>query len=83
MANILSHAYKGALFSSLIAISYSEPIDTIEQMVDSGLPFYVPDGTILVWLAKTDPRDMVKKLNERRVDVPYFGGNMPKDYLEK
>ena len=73
MANILSHAYKGSILSSLINIHYEEPLDTIEQMVESGLPFYVLGKTSLEWVIKTDPRDSVKKLNARRFDMPWDG----------
>ena len=69
MANILSHAYKGSILSSLINISYEAPIDTIQQMVDSGLPFYVLGGTACVWVTTSDPRDNVKQLNARRFDM--------------
>ena len=69
MANILSHAYKGSILSSLINISYEAPIDTIQQMVDSGLPFYVLGGTAFVWVTTSDPRDSVKQLNARRFDM--------------
>ena len=73
MANIISHAYKGSILSTLTTIRYEEPIDTIRQMVDSGLPFYVLGGTAMEWLSKTDPRENVKKLNDRRFDMPYPG----------
>ena len=73
MANILSHAYKGSILSSLINIHYEDPLDTIEQMVESGLPFYVLGKTSLEWVIKTDPRDSVKKLNARRFDMPWDG----------
>ena len=82
MANILSHAYKGALLSSLITIRYTEPLDTIDQMVESGLPFYVPAGTVYVWASKTDPREGVKQLNERRFDMP-FNGKIEEKYLKE
>ena len=79
MANILSHAYKGALLSSLVTIHYTEPLDTIDQMIESGLPFYIPGGTVVVWLVKTDPRYSVKKLNERSVVIPWNGKLREKD----
>ena len=82
MANILSHAYKGALLSSLVTIQYTEPLDTIDQMVESGLPFYIPKGSALVWLAKTDPRNSVKMLNERHVVFP-FDGKLGEEDLQK
>ena len=73
VTTILSHAYKGALLSSLTTIRYTEPIDTIDQMVESGLPFYLPRGGMLEVLAKTDRRESVMKLNKRRVYIPFFG----------
>ena len=59
MANIISYAYKGSILSTLIAIRYEEPLDTIEQMVDSGLPYYVFGNSAGVWVTKTDPRNMI------------------------
>ena len=73
MANILSHIYKGSILSSLININYEQPLDTIEQMVESGLPFYVLGNSAAVWVTKTDQREMVKKLNARRFDMPWEG----------
>ena len=81
MATFLSLAYKDALLSSLVTVRYTEPLDTIDQMVESGLPFYVPAGTVLEKLIKTDPREGVIRLNERRVDIPY-SGRIDEKYLK-
>ena len=81
LGNILSHVYKGALLSSLITIQYTVPLDTMAQMEESGLPFYVLGKTALEWLAKTDPRELGKKLNERRFDMP-FPGRVEEQYLQ-
>ena len=81
MGNIISHIYKGALLTSLIAIRYTVPIDTMVEMEESGLPFYVLGKTALEWLVKTDPRELGKKLNERRFDMP-FPGRVEEKYLE-
>ena len=74
MGNVISHVYKGALLSSLVTIRYTEPLDTMIQMEQSGIPFYCLRNTITCWLAKTDPRDVGIKLNERRFDMPFSGG---------
>ena len=79
--NRLSHVYKGALLSSLITIRYTVPLDTMAQMEESGLPFYVLGKTALEWLAKTDPRELGMKLNERRFDMP-FPGRVEEQYLQ-
>ena len=73
MATILSHAYKGALLSSLTTLRYTVPLDTIDQMVESGLPLYVPRGTIHEWLLTTDPTEGAMQLNKRRIFIPFSG----------
>ena len=82
MANVISHVYKGALLESLINIRYPEPIDTMIQMVESGLPFYCLGNTSLTRLSETDPRPLGIELNERRVDIPYFG-DVDEKYLKE
>ena len=67
-AAFLSHGYKSTLLSTLIAIRYTAPLDNLDQMVESGLPFYVfTDNNLFNWVANTDPRESVKRLNERQV----------------
>ena len=80
-ANILSHAYKSTLLSTLCTIRYTEPLDTADQMDASGLPFYVLGGTAMEWLAKSDPREVVKQLNDKRYDMP-FDGTIEEKYLK-
>ena len=82
MGNIISHVYKGALLSSLVTIRYPEPLDTMIQMEKSGAPYYCFANTVLCWLVKTDPRDLGKKLNERRFDMP-FSGILEEKYLQR
>ena len=82
MGNIISHVYKGALLSSLITMRYNKPLDTMIEMEKSGIPFYCPANTVLCWLAKTDPRPLGMKLNERRFDMPFYG-KMEDKYLEE
>ena len=80
-ANILSHAYKGTLLSTLINIRYTDPLDTIDQMDASGLPLFVFGGTAMEWLAKTDPREGVKHLWAKHVIIP-FDGKIDEKYLQ-
>ena len=74
MASILSYAYKGTLLSTLTTIRYTEPLDTIDQMDASGIPFYVVKGTAVQWIAATDPRGSFKPLKNRSIAIPYNGG---------
>ena len=65
--------FRGILLSTLVAIRYDEPIDTIDQMVESGLPFGVLGNSAIQRLAETDPRDSMKVLNDRRELVKWTG----------
>ena len=80
MANILSHAYKGALLSSMVTIHYTEPIDTVHQMEKSNLPLYYPGRTFFDWLSRTDPRSWIQ---ERRVEIPFSGGIAGDEILQR
>ena len=74
--------YRGTLLSTLVAIRYDEPIDTIKQMVDSGLPFGVLERSALAVLAESDPREEMKILNGRRQLVK-FGGRVSEETFQK
>ena len=81
MCTILNYAYKGTLLSTLIAISYEAPLDTIDQMAQSGLPLYVWADTIMAKLIETDQRESIMQLNETRVAIP-FRGPADEEYLD-
>ena len=81
MCTILNYAYKGTLLSTLIAISYEAPLDTIDQMAQSGLPLYVWANSVLAKLIKTDQRKSIMKLNETRVEIQ-FRGTADEEYLD-
>ena len=82
MGNLISWVYKGALLSSLIAIRYTEPIDTIDQMEKSGLPLYCLGNTLICWYSNTDPRMNQNVMKHRRFDIP-FDGKIEDKYLEE
>ena len=70
-ANILSSSYKGILLSKLATVTYNQPIDTLEQMDQSDLPFYIPDATILITTVDLDPRDVVKRIRAKGVSLKF------------
>ena len=74
--------YRGTLLSTLVAIRYNEPIDTIKQMVDSGLPFGVLERSALAVLAESDPREEMKILKGRR-EMVKFGGRVSEETFKK
>ena len=70
-ANILSYAYKGVLLSKLATITYNSPIDTLQQVAQSDLPFYIPDVTITSTMVALDPRDVVKSIKSKGVSLKF------------
>ena len=80
--NIISHIYKGALLTSLITIRYTEPIDTMTQMENSGLPLYCLGKTHSCVFSNGDPVMNQNKMKDRRFDIP-FPGWVPDEYLEE
>ena len=82
LANLLSLIYKGALLTSLITIRYTEPIDTMTQMEDSGLPLYCLGKTHVCIFSNNDPVMNKNKMKDRRFDMPPFTGWVPDEYLE-
>ena len=66
----------------MVSIRYNKPIDTIKQMVDSGLPFGVFERSALQVLAETDPREEMETLNARRQLVK-FGGRVSEETFQK
>ena len=73
LGNVLSMAYKSTLLSTLIPIRYEKTLDTIEDLDKSGLQLMIPGGTVLVWLAASDPRPAMSRINERREIIPFSG----------
>ena len=73
MGNLLSHIYKGALLTSLITIRYTETIDTMTQMEESGLPLYCLGKTHNCIHSNGDPVMNNNKMKNRRFDIPYPG----------
>ena len=79
LGNVLSMAYKSTLLSTLIPIRYEKQIDTIQDLDQSGLPFLIPSGTVLQWLAGTDPRPPMQNIFKRHELVPFDGNIREED----
>ena len=80
--NVLTMGYKSTLLSTLISIRYEEQIDTIQDLDRSELPFMIPSGTVLQWLAATDPRPAMQNIFKRHEMVP-FDGNIREEDEER
>ena len=73
LGNVLSMAYKSTLLSTLIPIRYEKTLDTIEDLDKSGLGLLIAGGTVLQWLAASDPRPSMRRINDRSEIVPFNG----------
>ena len=62
-ANILIHAYKGILLSKLATITWTIPIDTLQQMDQSDMPLVIPD--VAVGIFRNDPREVMNSLKSK------------------
>ena len=45
-----------------VQFRYNDPLDTVEQVKETGIPFQPLDGTVMVWLAESDPRPIMVEM---------------------
>ena len=75
---ILGHCYKEKLVSSLVTKEHEKPIDTIQDLLESGLKFYYPARTAFARALAIDPRAEIKQVMEHHaVGFPFFGDPPP------
>ena len=72
-SNILTWSYKSTLLSTLISISYENPIDTLSDVDRSDVPVMVPKSTVVHWLLATDPRATAKRIFNKAELYAYNG----------
>ena len=76
LGNVITMAYKSTLLSSLIKIRYETPIVTLSDLEKSGLPVLMTEGSPVVEVLATDPRESIKNIFNRRIIFP-FNGTIP------
>ncbi len=82
-AVFVSMSYKSTLLPALIRIEYQRPVDSIEDLFISGLPFLVPKGTAPMKLVATDPRPVMRMIYNRSVVGYEFNGTIPAKIIKK
>ena len=75
LGNFLTMGYLSTLLSQLVAIRYENPIDTLDDIDQSGLPVLIPNGTGLTDLLGEDPRPVVQRIFNRSMIVFYNGSH--------
>ena len=52
---VLSMAYKSCLLTSLITVRYERPVDTVDELLESGREFLSAEGIISTYVMVTHP----------------------------
>ena len=60
-------AYKSNLLSTLVAIRYNKPIDTLSDLVSSDLPLMLAKGSYTLHMFQSDQRQIMKQVYSRSV----------------
>ena len=69
-------AYKSTLLSSLVTIRYEDSINTLNDMVNSGMPLMIPRYTAPHKRIASDPRKIMMKIFNSSHLYP-FNGTVP------
>ena len=59
---LLAISYKSVLLALLMRDDYEKTVDTMDDMLESGRTFMLPEDTIIKYILDTDPREKVKML---------------------
>ena len=79
---ILGYCYKGILLSTLVAKDYEKPIDTVQDLLDSGRKMFYPGGTPIARSIVTDPRDEIQQVVKTNAEGFPFAGVFPLSVVE-
>ena len=71
---VLGYCYKGTLISALVAKDLEKPIDTVQDLLDSGLTLFYPANTGYSRALAEDPREEIQQvLKNHATGFPFFG----------
>ena len=73
---LLTISYKSVLRAIMMKQEYETPIDTIDDVLQSGKQIMIANGTSIKYKLETDPRSQIKKL-QQRVEYFEFGSKAP------
>ena len=80
LGNVITMAYKSTLLSSLVTIRYESTIDTVNDLVQSGLPALIPNNTAVQYMFASDPRKEMKNVYNRsiifNIEPPFVPGEL-------
>ena len=75
---VIGVGYKGTLLSMLVKKEYEHPIDTVQDLVECGLPLFIPAKTSIHSALRDDSRDSVQLIMKTRSEAyPFRGVNPP------
>ena len=71
---VLGYCYKGTLISALVAKDLEKPIDTVQDLLESGLTLFYPANTGYSRALAEDPREEIQQvLKNHATGFPFFG----------
>ena len=71
-------SYKQVLLANLVDTGYEKPIETLDELVNSGKPFIVPQNSNAPRLIAMDPRPSIKKLYKQIIWFNFTGNGFEK-----
>ena len=71
-------SYKQVLLANLVDTGYEKPIETLEELVNSGKPYVCGQNTNFPRLLERDPRQSVRKLAKQVLWFNYTVDGVPK-----
>ena len=83
VGSFLLMSYKSNLRSSLITINYEEKFETINDLVESGIPLAFSKGTAPEKILSTDPRPSVQRMFKNAIGYRFKGGYAPRWVSDK
>ena len=75
---MFTYSYKSVLLANIVINDYEKSIDTVEDMLASGMTFVTPRKTMVPILLLDDPRAEIKKLMKQMIVVNFLGNKYPK-----
>ena len=71
---IFGYCYKDMLISSLVAKEHEQPIDTMQDLLDSGLTLFYPANTgYSRFLAEDSKAEIQQVMKDQASGFPFFG----------
>lgn len=76
MAHCLNMAYKANLLVNILALRYEDKFDTSRQVLDSGLPLWIPAGGQFLAVFRNNPNPIINAIKESNLAIGNYDVNL-------